>query len=439
MPKGLRLKRYADALQGAKLTKRVGKVSQFFGLVVEANGPDVFLGEVCEIYSRFDSQPLLAEVVGLKEGKVLLMPYGELRGIGLGSEVIATGDYLKVRVGNNILGHVLDGLGRPIDGSSLHDLPDEISLRKEPMNPLGRRRIKEVLETGVKAIDTFLTLGKGQRVGIFSGSGVGKSTLLGMIARDVKADVNVIALVGERGREVQEFIDQSLGAEGLKRSVVIASTSDNPALVRCTAAMTATAIAEYFRDQGKNVMLIMDSITRFAMAQREIGLSVGEPPTARGYTPSVFASLPRLLERCGSSASGGSITALYTVLVEGDDFNEPISDTVRSILDGHIVLTRELANLAHFPAIDVLKSVSRLVGVLQTDQEKAILKNAVTVMSTYEKSRDMVEIGAYKSGSNPELDQAIKLYPKISGFLKQDIKSRVSRDEAYGLLRRSMG
>ena len=306
------------------------------------------------------------------------------------------------------------------------------------MNPLGRGRIKDVLETGVKAIDTFLTLGKGQRVGIFSGSGVGKSTLLGMIARDVKADVNVIALVGERGREVQEFIDQSLGTEGLRRSVVIASTSDNPALVRCTAAMTATAIAEYFRDQGKNVMLIMDSITRFAMAQREIGLSIGEPPTARGYTPSVFASLPRLLERCGSSAGGGSITALYTVLVEGDDFNEPISDAVRSILDGHIVLTRELANQAHFPAIDVLKSVSRLVNILQTDQEKTTLKNAVTLLSTYEKSRDMIEIGAYKAGSNPELDQAIRLYPIVSNFLKQDIQSRFSRDEAFGLLRRSM-
>lgn len=438
MLRGLKLERYSEALRGAKLTKRVGKVSQFFGLVVEANGPDVFLGEVCEIYSRSESQPILAEVVGLKDGKVLLMPYGELRGIGLGSEVIATGDYLKVRVGNNILGHVLDGLGRPIDGSSLHNLPDEISLRKEPLNPLARRRIRDVLETGVKAIDTFLTLGKGQRVGIFSGSGVGKSTLLGMIARQVKADINVIALVGERGREVQEFIDQSLGAEGLRRSVVIASTSDHPALVRCTAAMTATAIAEYFRDQGKDVLLIMDSITRFAMAQREIGLSVGEPPTARGYTPSVFASLPRLLERCGSSASGGSITALYTVLVEGDDFNEPISDTVRSILDGHIVLTRELANLAHFPAIDVLKSVSRLVSVLQTDPEKAALKSAIAILSAYEKNRDMVEIGAYKAGANPELDKAIQLYPKISGFLKQDVNAKVSRDEAYGLLRKCM-
>jgi flagellum-specific ATP synthase len=430
----INLQRFKTAIQGGELIRRIGKVSQFFGLVVEATGPDAFLGEVCQIYSRSQTQPINAEVVGLRDGKVLLMPYGELRGIGLGSEVIATGHPMQVAVGEEILGRVLDAMGKPIDGKPIAHLPDHISLKNEPLNPLSRRKIRDVLETGVKAIDCFLTLGKGQRIGIFSGSGVGKSTLLGMVAKDMRADINVIALVGERGREVQEFIDKNLGVEGLKRSVVIASTSDQPALVRSCAAYTATAIAEYFRDKGKDVLLIMDSITRFAMAQREIGLAIGEPPTARGYTPSVFANLPKLLERCGASATNGSITAIYTVLVEGDDMNDPIADSVRSILDGHIVLARELANHGHFPAIDVLKSLSRLAPVLMDAKEKALAQKCTNILSNYEKSKDIIEIGAYKQGSNPELDLAIQLLPKLNAFLCQEIDTAVTRDKAVQAL-----
>lgn len=434
----LNLRRYVTAIQGGELIRRIGKVSQFFGLVVEANGPDAFVGELCQIYSRSQTQPINAEVVGLRDGKVLLMPYGELRGIGLGSEVIATGHPLRIGVGEGILGRIVDAMGKPIDGKPLAPLPDHISLKNEPLNPLSRRKISDILETGVKAIDCFLTLGKGQRVGIFSGSGVGKSTLLGMVAKDMQADINVIALVGERGREVQEFVDKSLGPEGLKRSVIVVSTSDQPALVRSCAAYTATAIAEYFRDKGKDVLLIMDSVTRFAMAQREIGLAVGEPPTARGYTPSVFANLPKLLERCGASANGGSITAIYTVLVEGDDMNDPIADSVRSILDGHIVLARELAHQGHYPAIDVLKSISRLAPALMNAQEKTLVQRGTGVLSNYEKSKDIVEIGAYKQGTNPELDLAIQLLPKLNQFLRQEIDTATTRTQAIAMLTQAL-
>ena len=434
----LNLQRYATAIQGGELIRRIGKVSQFFGLVVEANGPDAFVGELCQIYSRSQTQPINAEVVGLRDGKVLLMPYGELRGIGLGSEVIATGHPLRIAVGDDILGRVIDAMGKPIDSKPMAALPDHIDLKNEPLNPLSRRKICDILETGVRAIDCFLTLGKGQRVGIFAGSGVGKSTLLGMIAKDMQADINVIALVGERGREVQEFIDKNLGPEGLKRSVIVASTSDQPALVRSCAAYTATAIAEYFRDKGKDVLLIMDSVTRFAMAQREIGLAVGEPPTARGYTPSVFANLPRLLERCGTSAHSGSITAIYTVLVEGDDLNDPIADSVRSILDGHIVLARELAEHGHFPAIDVLKSISRLAPALMNAQEKTLAQHGTGILSNYAKSRDMIEIGAYKQGSNPQLDLAIQLLPKLHAFLCQEIDTATTRSKAIEMLAQAL-
>ncbi|TCS37724.1 flagellum-specific ATP synthase [Paucimonas lemoignei] len=434
----LNLHRYVTAIKGGELISRIGKVSQFFGLVVEANGPDAFLGELCQIYSRSQTQPINAEVVGLRDGKVLLMPYGELRGIGLGSEVIATGHPLRISVGDEILGRIVDAMGKPIDGKPLGSLPDHISLKNEPLNPLSRRKIRDILETGVRAIDCFLTMGKGQRVGIFSGSGVGKSTLLGMVAKDMQADINVIALVGERGREVQEFIDKSLGPEGLKRSVIVVSTSDQPALVRSCAAYTATAIAEYFRDKGKDVLLIMDSVTRFAMAQREIGLAIGEPPTARGYTPSVFANLPKLLERCGASANGGSITSIYTVLVEGDDMNDPIADSVRSILDGHIVLSRELANHGHFPAIDVLKSISRLAPVLMKPNEKALVQRGTSILSNYEKSKDIIEIGAYKQGSNPELDLAIQLLPKLNNFLRQEIDTASTRTQAMDVLAQTL-
>lgn len=424
------MKRYLAAVRTSELIRRTGKVSQFFGLVVESLGPDVFLGELCEIYSQSQGTPILAEVVGLKDGKVLLMPYSELRGISLGSDVIATGRSGQVPVGEALLGRVVDAFCRPLDGRPLTSMETHYPFYPEPVNPLARARIRQVLETGVRAIDGLLTLGRGQRVGIFSGSGVGKSTLLGMIARNMNADVNVIALVGERGREVREFIEENLGPEGLKRSVIVVATSDQPALARSHAALTATAIAEYFRDQGMDVVLTMDSITRFAMAQREIGLAIGEPPTSRGYTPSVFAILPKLLERGGTASSGGSITAFYTVLVEGDDLNDPIADSIRAILDGHIVLSRELANQGHYPAIEVLTSISRLLPDLVKGMELELVQKAIGTLSTYMKSKDMVEIGAYRAGTNPNLDVAIKLMPELDKFLRQSMQESVPRSEA---------
>lgn len=429
------LRRYVSALRNAELTRRTGKVSQFFGLVVESNGPDVYLGEVCEIYPRSSNQPTTAEVVGLKGGKVLLMPHGELRGIGLGCQVMATGRPVGIQIGECLLGRVIDAFGHPLDGRPLSGTDAQYRLAPEPLNPLRRSRIRHILETGVKCIDGLLTIGRGQRVGIFSGSGVGKSTLLGMIARNMKADINVIALIGERGREVLEFIEQNLGPEGLKRSVVVVATADQAALVRTRAALAATAIAEYFRDQRKDVLLIMDSITRFAMAQREIGLAIGEPPTARGYTPSVFAALPRLLERCGTSHTDGSITAIYSVLVEGDDINDPIADSVRAILDGHIVLTRELANHGHFPAIDVLASTSRLMTHLVNSDERELAMRAVSMISEYTKHKDMIEIGAYRSGVNAQLDSAVRLMPQLNQFLRQDMHEVFSRERSMALLR----
>ncbi len=427
--------RYATAVRQAELVRRIGRITQFYGLVLEASGPDVFLGEVCEVYTRAQTAPVLAEVVGIRDGRVLLMPYGELRGIGMGGEVIARGRPLQVPTGPGYLGRVVDAFGKPIDGMPAPQAHAMVSLRKDAINPLSRPPIRQVLETGVRAIDTLLTLGKGQRVGIFSGSGVGKSTLLGMLARNVKADVNVIAMVGERGREVREFIDRSLGPEGLKRSVVLASTSEQPALMRCNAAYAATAMAEYFREQGADVALIMDSVSRFAMAQREIGLAVGEPPTARGYTPSVFASLPRLLERCGTSAEGGSITAFYTVLIEGDDLSaDPVVDAVRAALDGHIVLSRELADQRHFPAIDIQRSISRLMPVLIDPAEQDLARRAVALLHRLERSRDLIDIGAYKSGSNPELDRALSLAPGLDRFLTQDVAEAVPRARALQAL-----
>ncbi len=430
----LDLPRTSAAIRHGELTRRVGHVCAFFGLIVEAHGPDAFLGEICQIESRLQSHVIDAEVVGLRDGKVLLMPYGELRGVGLGSQVVASGHALRVAVGEALLGRVVNATGKPLDGKPAVVLPDVIPLAREPLNPLQRCRIADVLETGVRAIDCFLTLGRGQRMGIFSGSGVGKSTLLGMVAKDMRADINVIALIGERGREVQEFIERNLGPEGLRRSVVVASTSDQPALMRSCAAWTATAIAEYFRDQGRDVLLVMDSVTRFAMAQREIGLAVGEPPTARGYTPSVFANLPRLLERSGVSADGGSLSAIYTVLVEGDDFNDPIADAVRAILDGHIVLSRELANHGHFPAIDLLRSVSRLAPALTGNDQTALLRRATGLLSAFEKSRDLLDIGAYQAGANPALDQAISVMPALTAFLQQEVGTASSRADAMATL-----
>jgi flagellum-specific ATP synthase len=440
------MKEYRDAIQSVELTRRTGVVRQLTGLAIEASGPDASIGELCIINPRPGSVPLtknhanevkssgptegvLAEVVGLKPGHVTLMSYGSVQGIASGSEVIALGSRGNLTVGNGLLGRVIDGFGNALDG-----LPSPRGGTSRPIlgssiNPMQRPRIQEVMQTGVRAIDTLLTVGKGQRVGIFAGSGVGKSTLLGMIARHVQADVNVIALIGERGREVREFIDKQLGVDGLQRSVVVVATADQPALARLRAAHAAVAIAEHFRDTGQQVLLTMDSITRFAMARREVGLSVGEPPTARGYTPSVFAELPQLCERCGTAPSGGSITALLTVLVEGDDLNEPISDCLRAVLDGHIVLSRQLAHQGHYPAIDLLKSASRLMPDLATSDQRAFASEAVRVLAILERNRQLVDIGAYEHGSNSELDGALVLQANLMAFLRQD-EGGVSRSAA---------
>jgi flagellum-specific ATP synthase len=428
---------YLDAIRTVPLTRRRGRVSGIAGQSIEAIGPEVTIGEVCEV--RLDTgATLMAEAVGMTPGRVILMPYGELRGIGAGNEIVATGRVAGVAVGAGLLGRVIDAFGAPLDGMPAPRLAASRSLSADPINPLTRPRIDQLLETGVRAIDMLLPLGRGQRVGIFAGSGVGKSTLLGMLARDVKADVNVIALIGERGREVREFIDKHLGEKGLKRSVVVVATSDQPALARTRAALAATAIAEAFRDEGRQVLLMMDSLTRFAMARREIGLAAGEPPTARGYTPSVFADIPALCERCGTTDSGGSITALYTVLVEGDDFNEPISDIVRATLDGHIMLSRELAHEAHFPAIDVLQSASRLAGELVDDADQAVMTAAIELIATHERNRQMVDMGAYKSGSNEVIDRAIRLYPGVRAVLRQSVLESSTRTAAMALLRAAL-
>ena len=429
---------YLDALANTELTRRRGRVTGIAGQSIEAAGPDVTIGEVCEV-SIEGGTPLLAEAVGMKPGRVILMPYGELRGIGVGNEVCATGRQAGVAVGEALLGRVIDAFGQALDGGPA---PSTFSMRKlsaDPINPLTRPRIDQLLETGVRAIDALLPLGRGQRMGIFAGSGVGKSTLLGMLARDVRADVNVIALIGERGREVREFVEKHLGEDGLARSVVVVATSDQPALARTRAAHAATAIADSFRDPGRQVLLMMDSLTRFAMARREIGLAAGEPPTARGYTPSVFSDIPALCERCGTTDSGGAITALYTVLVEGDDFNEPISDIVRATLDGHIMLSRELAHEGHFPAIDVLQSASRLASELASLADLALMSSVVELMASYERNRQMVDMGAYKAGSNAGIDRAMQLFPAVRAVLRQSVLESSTRQDALARLRRAMG
>ena len=427
--------RYVDALASAGGPRRLGRVVQVSGLGIESAGPDARNGDMCEI--AIDGRPtgLRSEVVGVRGGRLVLMPYGSLEGVGIGAEVVAQGEVLDQPVGDAALGRVLDAFGQPLDGRPAPVLARRRSLRAAPINPMNRPPIREVLATGVRVIDALLTLGRGQRLGIFAGSGVGKSTLLGMIARRVQADVNVIALIGERGREVREFIDKHLGAEGLARSVVIVATSDQPALVRARAAYAATALAEHFRDQGRHVLLTMDSITRFAMARREIGLAAGEPPTSRGYTPSVFAELPQLCERCGTSGSGGSITALYTVLVEGDDFNEPISDILRATLDGHVVLSRRLAHEGHYPAIDVLQSASRLSVDLSSAEERALGATALQMLALHERSRAMVDIGAYKAGSNPQLDRVLDALPALNRFLQQGAGEACDRASSLAMLK----
>ncbi|MBU2702013.1 flagellum-specific ATP synthase [Sporomusaceae bacterium BoRhaA] len=425
---------YLKAVQDVQAMKLTGRITQIIGLVIEAQGPAVNLGELCYITSRDQSVSIPAEVVGFREKRVLLMPIGEMQGIGPGCEVIAANRMLTIGVGSSLLGRIVDGLGRPIDNKGALNCHTFYPIQATPPSPLTRERISEKMAVGVRAIDSLLTLGRGQRVGIMAGSGVGKSTLLGMIARNTEADINVIALIGERGREVREFIERDLGEEGLRRSVVVVATSDQPALVRVKGAMTATTIAEYFRDQGKHVMLMMDSVTRFAMGQREVGLTIGEPPATRGYTPSVFAMLPKLLERSGTGTTG-SITGIYTVLVDGDDMNEPIADSVRSILDGHIVLSRNIAAKNHYPAIDILASVSRvMLEIVDSDHLKAAQK-VRSILATYKEAEDLINIGAYVKGSNDEIDLAIQYISAVRKFLQQDVYEQTSIAETIALLK----
>jgi len=424
------LTRYLETIEKTDPIRLDGKISQVIGLVIESSGPAVSVGELCFIENGQVGKKIKAEVVGFKNNKVMLMPLGDMSGVNPGSLVIASGEPFSINVGEELLGRVLNGLGQPIDSKGKIFTKEKRSVYNTPPHPLSRERIKEPLLTGIKAIDTLVTCGKGQRMGIFSGSGVGKSVLLGMIARNTSADVNVIGLVGERGREVREFIEKDLGEEGLKRSVVVVATSDQPALVRLKGALVATTIAEYFRDQGKDVLLIMDSLTRVAIAQREIGLTVGEPPATKGFTPSVFALLPKLLERAGS-AEKGSITGLYAVLVEGDDLSEPISDACRAILDGHIVLSRKLAALNHYPAIDVLDSISRCMIEVISEKHKEMADKIKNILATYREAEDLINIGAYVRGTNPKIDYAISKIDKINDFLKQKIEEK--EDFSLGL------
>jgi len=418
--------------------KMNGKVKKVIGLVIESEGPSVGIGELCYIYPQKREKPVRAEVVGFRENKVLLMPLGEMTQIEPESEVVASGHCLGVKVSSALLGRVLDGLGNPMDGGPAVISEKEYPVRSSPPHPLTRKRIKTHLATGIRAIDGLLTLGQGQRVGIFSGSGIGKSTLMGMVARYTSADINVIALIGERGREVRDFIEKDLGPEGLKRSVLIVSTSDQPALVRIKGAEVATAIAEYFRDQGNNVMFMMDSVTRFAMAQREVGLAIGEPPASKGYTPSVFALLPRLLERSGTSDKG-SITGIYTVLVEADDMNEPVADTVRSILDGHIVLSRDLAASGHYPPIDVLSSISRLMTDVAEPEVCSCAHKIRDILTTWRESQDLVNIGAYVRGSNPKIDYALEKLDSVNCFLRQAREEHMGFSETIGYIKKLCG
>ncbi|GFI31171.1 MAG: flagellar protein export ATPase FliI [Lachnospiraceae bacterium] len=413
--------------------RHLGKVVKIVGLTIESVGPNAKLNDLCRIIiDKNRNISIMAEVVGFRDKRLLLMPYESVEGLGVGCIVENTGHPLSVCVGDEMLGHTLDGMGRPTDIEEL-SLREEYPVDAPPPDPMDRVIISEVLPLGVKAVDGLITVGKGQRIGIFAGSGVGKSTLLGMFARNTKADINVIALIGERGREVREFIERDMGEEGMRRSVVIVATSDRPALLRRNAAKTATAIAEYFRDQGKDVLLMMDSLTRFSMAQREIGLASGEPPVTRGYPPSVYSEMPKLLERAGNS-DRGSITGLYTVLVDGDDFNEPITDTARSILDGHIMLDRKLAHKNHYPAIDVLQSISRVMSAIADSKHKETAGKLKNVMATYQEAEDLINIGAYKSGSNKNIDYAIEKIDAVNEFLLQETHDKFSFEEIMSMM-----
>jgi flagellum-specific ATP synthase len=426
----MNLAKYTSAIEEADIYKRYGKVQRVIGIMIESIGPAANIGEVCYIHPAIknNKKPVLAEVVGFNNENIILMPYNEVSEIGPGCLVESTGKALSVKIGRSLIGTVIDSLGKPLDGS---DLPKGLSnylTEQAPPNPMSRPTISKPIQVGVKAIDSLLTVGRGQRIGLFAGSGVGKSTLLGMIARNSKADINVIALIGERGREVLEFIEKDLGQEGLNKSIVVVATSDQPALMRIKGAYTATAISEYFRDLGYNVNLMMDSVTRFAMAQREVGLATGEPPTTKGYTPSVFSILPKLLERTGTNKYG-TITAFYTVLVDGDDMNEPIADTVRGILDGHFVMDRKLAEQGQYPAINILKSISRVMNQIVSPEHLALAQQARTLLAKYEENKDLIQIGAYKRGTDHEIDKAILYYPKLQSFLKQDVLEKLTLEE----------
>lgn len=414
---------YSEIIKQTNPIREIGKVTEIIGLIIEADGPKSSIGDLCYIYNKFDAEPIWAEVVGFRTPKILLMPLGSMEGLQPGAIVVNTGEPMKIKVGEQLLGRVLDGLGRPLDNLGEINSQTLQSTHMEAINPLKRKRIDEPLALGIKSVDGFVTVGKGQRLGVFAGSGVGKSTALAMMAKNTSADMNVIALIGERGREVREFIEKTLGTEGMKRSVVIAATSEQPSLVKIKAAFVATAIAEYFRDTGRDVLFMLDSITRISMAQREVGLAIGEPPATRGYTPSVFAQMPKILERAGSTENG-TMTGLYTVLVEGDDFNEPISDTARSILDGHIVLSRELAHRNHYPAVDILQSISRVMPDVTSEEHRAAAGKIRNLLAIYKKNEDLINIGAYIKGSDKNCDEAIQKMDRINAFLQQKVEDK---------------
>ena len=434
MSSDIHLDKYYSCLDTACPIEACGQVTKVIGLVIEAHGPASRLGTVCDIYTRGQNHKIVAEVMGFRENRVLMMPVEDIQGIGPGSRVVAKQKKATIAVGPGLLGRVIDGLGKPIDGKGPVRVEYEYPIHTDAINPLLRKRIDKPLDLGVRSINGLLTIGCGQRIGLFAGSGVGKSVLLGMIARKTKADVNVIALIGERGRELNEFIDKQLGPKGLQRSVIVVATSDRLPLIRLRGAFIATTIAEYFRDQGQHVNLMMDSVTRFAMAQREIGLALGEPPTTKGYTPSVFTTLPKLLERTGTSKNSGTITGLYTVLVEGDDTNEPVADALRSILDGHINLNRDLAMQNHYPAIDILNSTSRVMDDIISPEHRDIANRFKDILATYRKAEDLINIGAYVKGSNAKIDYAIEMIEKMNLYLRQDIDETASFDESLRLL-----
>ena len=431
------LKGFVKSLKTYESYRNMGKIEKIIGMTIEASGPTCNIGDVCRIFNKDMQNFIFAEVVGFNSENVLLMPYTDIEGIGPGSIVDNTGAKLLVKTGDKLIGRIIDAIGNPLDEGPEIEYTGTIPISGVPVNPLTRPKIAVPIELGVKAIDGVMTLGKGQRIGIFAGSGVGKSTLMGMVARKVKADLNVIALVGERGREVREFIENDLGEEGMARSVVVVATSDQPAMMRNKCPLTATAIAEYFMQQGKDVLLMMDNLTRFAMAQREVGLSIGEPPIARGYTPSIYSALPKLLERAGCFEKG-SITGIYAVLVEGDDTNEPIADTVRGIIDGHIVLSRKIAARNHYPAIDILNSVSRLMVLVTPTEHQELANQLRNLLSLYETNADLINIGAYKKGTNSKLDEAITKIDAINGFLQQRVKDSFNLEDTVKLLEQAV-